>query len=154
MQKIAAGALGGLIGAGVLSLAMDGGRRAGVLHKTLAEHAEDWLDRTLNTRRRIGDRGTTLVELANHLGAGAAFGAAYGVSREQIPAVADAAAGAVLGAVLYLVNIVEIAPMIGLTRGEWKEPPGVAVQRLTMRVLFRVTTGLVTAALMKQAPVQ
>lgn len=27
--------------------------------KTLAEHAEDWLDRTFDSRRRLGATGTT-----------------------------------------------------------------------------------------------
>jgi hypothetical protein len=54
------------------------GRRAGLLHKTLNELAEDWLDKRFDARRRIGTAGTTVMEQADHLAASAVFGAAYG----------------------------------------------------------------------------
>lgn len=43
MNGMQAGAIGGLIDGLAMSLTMAGGRRSGLLHKTLAEDAEDWL---------------------------------------------------------------------------------------------------------------
>ena len=45
---------------------MLGGRRAGLLHKTLGEQAEDWLVRNLDSRRHAGETGTFLAGQANH----------------------------------------------------------------------------------------
>jgi hypothetical protein len=50
MRRANAGIMGGLAAGLALSLVMDLGRRAGVLHKTLAENAEDWVDRAADTR--------------------------------------------------------------------------------------------------------
>ena len=67
------------------SSVMAAGRRNGLLHKNLAEDAEDWLDRTFETRSRIGQGGTTALEQVNHLLASAGFGLAYGVLRNLFP---------------------------------------------------------------------
>ncbi len=76
MRATSAGVIGGLAAGVAMSVAMVLGRRAGLLHETLAEHSEDWLDRTMGTRRRIGEGGTAAVEEANHMAAAAAFGLA------------------------------------------------------------------------------
>lgn len=125
------------------------GRRAGQFHETLAERAENWLDDNFEARRRIGARGATIVEQANHLVASAAFGAAYGAMRPYLVRnLPLAAAGAAFGSGLYGFNIVTIAPIIGLTRGEWREATGIPAQRLAMHVLFGVVTEMATAALL------
>ena len=54
MERETAGVIGGLTAGLVMSLAMEFGRGTGVLHKTLAEDAEDWLDRVAHTRQHIG----------------------------------------------------------------------------------------------------
>lgn len=59
MRNQAKGAAAGVAAGILLSGVMVFGRRAGLLHKTLAEHAEDWLDRTFDSRRRLGATGTT-----------------------------------------------------------------------------------------------
>jgi hypothetical protein len=129
-------ALAGLAAGVLVSAAMAAGRRARLLDKTLAEHAEDWLDRAADTRRRFGTAGTTAAEQVNHLAASAAFGAAYGVLRRRLPEVPPAALGALYGGALYAINIAAIAPMIGLTRGEAQETGRVVVQRLAMHLFF------------------
>ncbi len=57
---------------------MLGGRRAGLLHKTLGEQAEDWLVRNLDSRRHAGETGTFLAGQAIHVAASGASGAALG----------------------------------------------------------------------------
>ena len=69
MRAAIAGVFGGVTAGLGMSLAMSLGRRAGVLHKTLAEHAEDWLDRAADTRSHIGQSGTWTLEQGNHIAA-------------------------------------------------------------------------------------
>ena len=88
IKTAAAGVAAGI----VLSAVMAVGRRAGLLEKTLAEHAEDWLDRTLDARRHIGVSGTTAAEQASHLAASAVFGVGYGMLRQSLPQVSPVTA--------------------------------------------------------------
>lgn len=85
MRPMSAGVAGGLAAGLAMDFAMVLGRRAGLLHKTLAEESEDWLDRTASTRRRIGEGGTEAVEQVNHFAASAAFGLGYGALRSRLP---------------------------------------------------------------------
>jgi hypothetical protein len=151
MRVVLAGGLGGLAGGLLVSGAMALGRRAGLLHRTLAEHAEDWLDDAFAMRRRIGRAGVTLAEQANHLAASVIFGAAYGAARRHFAA-RPTVAGALYGAGLYAVNIVGIAPFIGLTRGEERESPGVVAQRFAMHVLFGIATAMAAETLIDSRP--
>ena len=126
-----------------MSLAMDLGRRAGVLHKTLAEDAEDWLDRVANTRCYIGQSGTRAMEQANHMAAAAAFGIGYSLLRERVPVLPAWGVGTLYGAGLYVINIAGIAPLIGLTEGERNAPAPVRAERLGLHVLYGVLTAVV-----------
>lgn len=147
MRATSAGVIGGLTAGVAMSLAMIFGRRAGVLDKTLAEHSEDWLDRTMGTRRRIGEGGTAAVEEANHMAAAATFGFGYGALRGCLPRVPGVLLGALYGAGLYAVNIAGAAPLLGITRGEQNAPAPVRAQRFGMHVLFGVVAALVTDGL-------
>ena len=138
-----ASAVGGLAAGLAMSLAMDLGRRAGVLHKTLAEDAEDWLDRVANTRHYIGQSGTRAMEQANHMAAAAAFGIGYSLLRERVPALSAWGVGTLYGAGLYVINIAGIAPLIGLTEGERNAPAPVRAERLGLHVLYGVLTAVV-----------
>jgi len=53
--------------------------------KTLAEHAEDWVDRAADTRSHIGQSGTWTLEQGNHIAASAAFGFDHGPSVNADP---------------------------------------------------------------------
>jgi hypothetical protein len=146
MNDIGAGSVGGFIAGGLMSLAMLGGRRTGLLAKTLGEFSEDWLDRTFKTRHLVGESGTFAAEQFNHFAASAAFGAGFaavGGHRAMNPL----AGGLLYGSALYLLNIVGIAPLLGITSGEWNEPAPVVAQRLGMHLLFGVTLTYVMKAL-------
>jgi len=147
MRRATAGIIGGLAAGVAVSLAMDLGRRAGVLHKVLAEDAEDWLDRAANTRARIGEGGTRAMEQANHMAAAAAFGIGYAWLRERLPALPAWGLGALYGAGLYVINIAGIAPLIGLTEGERNAPAPVRAERLGLHVLYGVLTAVVADGL-------
>jgi hypothetical protein len=142
MRRIKASILGGLAAGLTMSLAMELGRRSGVLHKTLAENAEDWLDRMADTRRHIGRNGTAAVEQANHMAAAAAFGFGYFLLRERVSELPAWILGALYGGGLYIANIAGIAPLIGLTEGEQNAPASVRAERFGLHLLF----GIVTAA--------
>jgi len=150
MRKTTAGAIGGVVAGVIVSGVMALGRDAGLLHKTLADHASDWLDRRFHTRDWAGEDGTEALEQGNHLAASAAFGAVYGATRPLTQAVPPVAAGALFGAGLYAVAIAGVAPRIGLTDDDHPAET-VALQRLGLHVLFGVITALVADAL---APVR
>jgi hypothetical protein len=146
MQNALAGAIGGLTGGLLLSGTMALGRSTGLLHETLAERSEDWLDQMLGARHYLGAQEVTLIEQTNHLLASAVFGASYGAARSYFHP-SPMLAGSLYGGFLYAVNIIGIAPRIRLTRGESHEPSGVVGQRLAMHVLFGIATAMVTEAL-------
>jgi len=151
MRKTTAGAIGGVVAGVIVSGVMAMGRDAGLLHKILADHASDWLDRRFNTRDWAGEDGAEALEQANHLAASAAFGAVYGATRPLTQSVPPVAAGALFGAGLYAVAIAGVAPSIGLTPDPDHESDAVRLQRLGLHVLFGVITALVADAL---APVR
>lgn len=92
--------------------------------------------------------GVAIAEQANHLTAAAAVGVAYGAMRSHLNEVPPIVAGALYGAGFYATNIVDIAPLIGLTRGEGCKPRGVVAQRLVMHALFGIVTATATKALL------
>ncbi len=146
-STISAGAIGGVVAGLIVTGAMVFGRDAGLLHETLAENAQDWLDRNFETRKWAGEGGTEVLEQVNHLGASAAFGAAYGATRPLTRAIPPVAAGALFGVGLYAVAIAKIAPLIGLTEGEDKASDALSAERLGLHVLFGVVTAIVTDAI-------
>jgi hypothetical protein len=151
MRNTTAGAIGGVVAGMIVSGVMAIGRDAGLLHKTLADQASDWLDRRFNTREWAGEDGTQALEQGNHLAASAAFGAVYGATRPLTQSVPPVAAGALFGAGLYAVAIAGVAPRIGLTSDDDHDVETVFLQRLGLHVLFGVITALVADAL---APVR
>lgn len=149
MRNLVAGAIGGLIAGAALSGAMLAGRRLGMLHKTLGEHSEDWLDRNFASRAHVGETGTFLADMGDHFAASAMFGAAFGAAYPSVER-HPIAAGALYGMALYAVNIASVAPVLGITKGETAEPPSVTLQRLGLHVLFGVVTAIATAALLQE----
>lgn len=149
MRDLIAGAIGGLIAGVALSGAMLAGRRLGLLHQTLGEHSEDWLDRTFASRSHVGEAGTFLAEQGNHFAASAVFGAAFGAAYPSVEP-HPIAAGVLYGTALYAVNIAGVAPVLGITKGETAEPPSIPLQRLGLHLLFGVVTAIATDALLKE----
>lgn len=143
MRSEYAGLVGGIAAGLAISAAMEAGRRNGWLQKTLAEDAEDWLDRTLETRTHIGQGGTTALEQTNHLLASAGFGLAYSVLRNRFLHTSGVGLGAAYGAALYAINIAGLAPVLGMTEGEHNAPNAVRMERLGVHLLYGALTGLV-----------
>lgn len=148
MRNITSGVLAGVAGAMAMGATMVLGRKAGLLHQTLDQDSEEWLDRNFSTRRYLGKAGTTAVEQGNHLAAGAAFGALYSqLPKTRLPSVL---AGALYGAGLYTANIAVAAPVLGITDGEHKAPLAQALERFGLHVMFGVVTALGVDALRKR----
>ena len=138
MRTITTGLLAGLAGAVSMSVTMAVGRRAGLLHQTLAEDSVDWMDRTMDARKHLGETGAYAVEQGNHALAGAAFGALYALlPQTRLPTVV---AGLAYGAGLYATNIAVAAPLLGITQGEQNAPVAQAVERFGLHALFGVVT--------------
>jgi hypothetical protein len=147
MSSKQAGAIGGLAAGLVMSLAMVVGRRSGVLHKTLAEDAEDWLDRVVDARRVLGQGGTTALEQANHMAASVAFGLGYSLLSERLSGLPAPMLGTLYGAGLYAMNIVGIAPLLGMTEGERNAPGPLRAERLSLHLLYGMLTALIAERL-------
>jgi hypothetical protein len=147
MQRHQAAMLGGIIAGVVTTAVMVAGRKSGVLTKTLDRDAVDWIDRMTGSRAMIGDTGTSIVEFTNHLGASAAFGAALPALRDLAPSLSPVALGTLYGTALYAVNIGAIAPVLGITEGEFKAGPRKAGERWAIHVLQAVVTALVAERL-------
>jgi hypothetical protein len=145
MRDVEAGIVGGLVAGGLLTVAVSAARQSGLMGKTLDEYSEDWLDRNLATRRIVGARGTTALELGSHMAASAAFGAGFAAAKGH--RAADPVVGGLLyGAALYVTNIAGLAPMIGITPDR-REPAHVVGQRLGLHMLYGVAMSVTTAAL-------
>ena len=143
MDRRTAAMVGGVL-AGVLTAAvMAGGRKSGLLGKTLDRDSVDWIDANTGSRAVIGEAGTTAVEFANHIGASAAFGYGYARLREYAPDMPDWALGGLYGTGLYLVNIAGIAPLLGITEGEVQAGPRKASERLGVHLLQSVATAMI-----------
>ena len=145
---IAAGLLAGV----VTTAAMFAGRKTGVLDKTLDRDAVDWIDETTGSREAIGDTGTSLVEFTNHLGASVSFAALYPPLRRAFPTVPPVILGTLYGTGLYVVNIAGIAPLLGITEGEFAAGPKKAAERWSLHVLQSVTTALAIERLADDLP--
>lgn len=147
MQRYKAAVLGGLIAGVVTTAVMVAGRKSGLLAKTLDRDAVDWIDRTTGSRALIGDAGTSAVEFVNHLGASAAFAAALPALREAAPGLSPVALGTLYGSALYAVNIGGIAPILGITEGEFEAGPRKAGERWAIHVLQAVVSAVLAERL-------
>lgn len=147
MQKYKAAIVGGLVAGVVTTAIMQGGRRSGLLTKTLDRDAVDWIDRLTGSRKVIGDAGTSAVEFANHLGASAAFAAALPALRELAPTLSPVALGTLYGTALYAINIGCIAPLLGITEGEIQAGPRKAAERWAVHVVQAVVSAILAERL-------
>jgi hypothetical protein len=147
MRSATAGAVAGLVAGAILSGVLAIGRDAGVLQKTLSEEAEDWLDTRFDTRRRVGESGTQLIEQTGHYLASVGLGATYGKLRDYFGFVPGAISGALFGAGLYAFGVAGVLPELGVTRGEPNEAPGVPTERFGLHLLYGAVLGIVTDGL-------
>lgn len=143
MRPLPAAMLGGLAAGVLTTVVMTAGRKTGMLGKTLDRDAVDWIDDVSGSRSVIGDAGTSAVEFANHLGASAAFASAWPTLRRMAPDAPTPLLGAAYGTALYAVNIVGIAPLLGITEGETEAGSRKATERWMVHVLQAVATGMV-----------
>jgi hypothetical protein len=151
MKLLTAGTIAGIAGGLVMTGIMLLERRAEMPYRTLAERSEDWLDRAADTRQKIGARGTTALEQANHVMASAGFGAGYGALRQQMPSVPAALLGVLYGAALYVINMVGIAPLLRITAGEQNAPAVVRAERAGLHLLFGLVTALIAEQLTRRS---
>ena len=151
MQRYQAAITGGLIAGLVKTAVMVAERKTGVLTKTLDRDAVDWIDNLTGSRAVIGDGGTSVVEFANHLGASAAFATALPAIQRVAPALSPAAIGVLYGTALYAVNIAGVAPILGITEGEFQASPRKAGERWAIHVLQAVVTVLIAERLTSKA---
>ena len=68
--------------------------------------------------------------------ASVAFGVGYGLLRQRLSGFRAPVPGALYGAGLYVVNIVGIAPLLGMTDGERNAPGLLRAERLGLHLLY------------------
>jgi len=147
MKQYQAAMVGGLAAGVLTTLVMVAGRKSGVLTKTLDRDAVDWIDDLTGSRAVIGDTGTSLVEFANHLGASAAFAVALPTLRKLAPTLSPVTLGTLYGTALYAVNIGCIAPVLGITEGEFAAGPRKAAERWAVHVIQAVVSAVLAEKL-------
>ena len=147
MKTTTAGAIGGLVAGAITSGVMLIGRDTGLLHKSLSHDAQDWLDRTFDTRDKFGDDGTELIEQVGHYAASAGFGSAYGAFRPYVPFVPGVFVGALFGAGIYAFGVAGVLPELGVTEGERRAPPEIVRERFITHLLYGAIIGVVTDVL-------
>ena len=127
------------------------GQDSGLLKDNLSKATQDWMADAFGARARLGDDGLMLLEEAGHYGLSTGLGAAYGLARPYLP-VPGAVSGALFGAALYATAVAGVLPELGVTEGERKAAPGVAVERFGVHVLYGALIGLVADALNDRRP--
>lgn len=143
VNNLVAGAIGGVVGALVMTMIRSAGEEMGLIAEPLPHKVE----RRLAVRAGVGHYLSATQErvLAQgmHLGFGAAYGAAYGSLHHTIdlPATVD---GPLYGTLLYGLNLGAIAPMLPITPGRWQETPTTIARRLLLHLVYGLVTGVVT----------
>lgn len=143
---IKAGAIGGLAGGLVMTMAMVMGKRAGIIDVPLPVRVERYLEGRLKTAGPEIPPDEMALSMGGHLLFSAVLGALYGVIglTLRLPLLPY---GPLYGLGLYVVNLLGFGPMLGITKGPWGEQPITVGRRIMMHLMF----GLVTALMVNRS---
>lgn len=154
--SIMAGVLGGMLGAGVMSLAHGLLTREAPPDASSAAQGEDAtvkvgdvLSRTLRGRALSEDEKPVAAEVV-HYGFGASMGALYGMASAATP-VATLGRGTAFGAAVWLGAHVIMVPALGLAPSPVRQPLGTEGLELVLHLLYGVTVDLVRRAAVRIA---
>lgn len=140
-SDVAAGAIGGLAGATVMTVAMVAGKRSGVVERPLPIRMEQWARGRLGGRDEPGPADWAAAFAAHQL-YGAVLGSAYGLLGRFLPG-RPVPAGPAYGLLLYAVNLGGVLPALGVTRGPTNEDRSTAARRAAMHAVYGTVTALV-----------
>lgn len=145
-NHLLAGAIGGLAGGVVMTMAMTAGKKAGIIERPLPVRVERWATDRMGIDRPAPEHEDAVAQ-GGHLVYSALLGAGYGALRSalDLPALPS---GPLYGAGIYALTLGGVGPALGLTGGPWDEPKTTAGRRLMMHLVY----GAVTAIVAEQVP--
>ena len=143
-REALAGAVGGLVGGAVLSLAFLALERAGGENSDLVQIGRRGAARLGQPHRPLPARPSAAEELAvhgGHLVLSGVLGMGYAVLRRGF-ALPTLPSGLLFGLGVYPVAFGVLGPLLGITKAPWQEKPRLLAQRAAAHGAFGVLTAL------------
>jgi hypothetical protein len=144
------GAIGGLFGAGAMTVLRLAARRSGIIDKMVPQAVEEWAAHRSGLESSGGRFRHHVADQALHAGYGVVAGAVYGAvqggsGRRHL------ACGAAFGATVWLFGAGVVFSLLDVARPIWRSRPAENAVNLAAHVLYGLSVQLVTEELSQQA---
>ncbi len=93
-----------------------------------------------NLEQEVGESGTMALGMGAHLGYSMSSAMLYARLRDRV-SLPGPLAGALFGAGIWGVNLVGVAPLLGIRKAPWKQEEAKALTTLLSHLLFGVVLG-------------
>jgi hypothetical protein len=143
------GALGGLYGAGAMSVVRLAARRVGLIDKMVPQAVEEWLVNRIAGRSLRDPAGHHVLDQLLHLAYGSAWGAVFGPMLNRGPR-RSLWLGAAAGTGLWALGMLAMIPSLRVARPVWQSSAGENAVNVTAHVIFGVAVQLLTEELTRQ----
>ena len=142
VPHIVAGALGGLAGGVMMTGAMTMGKKTGMVETPMPVKIEHWVKDQTGQDIATTPQQEMMASQGGHLVLSALFGAGYGFlqANATLPSMA---LGPLYGLGLYGLNLVGIAPRLGITEEPWNEETMTVGRQMMMHLLYGMVTAVV-----------
>ena len=144
------GALGGLYGAGAMSVIRLTLHRAGVIDKMVPQAVEEWISHRLSSDPPGGKLGRQLTDQALHMAYGVTWGALAAPLMVAGARQRSLWSGGVFGAALWLLGTAVLFPWLRIARPVWKAGAGENVANLAAHLVYGTAVQLVAEELVRQ----
>jgi hypothetical protein len=141
------GALGGVAGAGTMSVIRMAARRLGLIDKTVPQASEEWLADRAGIEPGSQPAHQAAQELM-HLGYGMSWGLLYALLADRGPG--SLWRGLAFGGLLWAVGMAGVLPLAGVTRPAWRTRPRESGVNIAAHLAYGVSTQLLTEELARQ----
>ena len=143
------GAIGGLFGAGAMSVVRLAARRAGLIDKMVPQAVEEWAAQRAGLEVPGGPAGHHLLDQALHTGygvmAGVVYGAALGTAGRR-----PLAYGTAFGVLVWLVGSGALFPLLRIARPFWRSGGAENAINLVAHVVHGISVQLVSEEMAQQ----
>ena len=150
VQQVVFGALGGLYGAGAMSVMRLAMRRAGVIDKMTPQVIEEWISDRTGVDPPGGRAGRQVADQVLHLGYGLFWGAVAGPLLASLRGRASLLPGTLFGAALWAVGACGLFPLLGIARAPWRSSAGENATNIAAHLAYGVSVQLLTEELAQQ----
>ena len=144
------GALGGLYGAGAMSVLRLTLHRAGVIDKMVPQAVEEWISHRLSTDPPGGKLGRQLTDQALHIVYGVTWGALAAPLMVEETRQRSLWSGGTFGAALWLFGTAVLFPWLRIARPVWKTGARENVANLGAHLVYGTAVQLVAEELARQ----